>query len=40
MNFVLDGVDQSLYVIAVFMDIQKAFDCISHDILIEKLKYY
>ena len=28
------------HTIAIFLDVQKAFDTVSHEILIEKLKYY
>lgn len=39
-NFVIEGLDEGEFVACIFVDLRKAFDCIPHDILIEKLKYY
>ena len=37
---VLNSFDNNELTIAVFLDLTKAFDCINHEILFEKLKYY
>ena len=37
---VLNNFDENNYTIAVFLDLTKAFDCVSHQILLKKLKYY
>ena len=39
-NDVLRGFDDNKFTIAVFLDLTKAFDCVSHEILIKKLEYY
>lgn len=38
--FVLRALDESKKCASVFCDLSKAFDCLRHDILLEKLKYY
>jgi hypothetical protein len=34
---ILDSMNNRLYSSAIFIDISKAFDCVSHDILLENL---
>ena len=37
LQFVYDNLDKGNVVISLFLDFAKAFDCVSHDILLEKL---
>lgn len=37
-NKIVDGQEQNKYVGVTFCDLQKAFDCVSHNILMEKLR--
>jgi hypothetical protein len=37
---VLSSLDNKLYVGGLFCNLQKAFDCVNHEILISKLKFY
>lgn len=39
-SFILDGFESREHVGAVFCDLSKAFDCVSHELLIKKLDYY
>jgi len=34
------ALDENKYVAAILMDLSKAFDCLPHDLLLGKLKYY
>ena len=36
----LKAFDDNKITIAVFLDLTKAFDCVNHEILQKKLKYY
>ena len=38
-NEILQAWNSKLQVAEIFSDLAKAFDCVNHDILIEKLKY-
>jgi hypothetical protein len=39
-NGILQAWNSKLQVAGIFSDLANAFDCVNHDILIEKLKYY
>ena len=37
---VLSSLDKRYYIGGLFCDLQKAFDCVNHDILLAKMKFY
>jgi hypothetical protein len=39
-NGILHDWNSELQVVGIFCDFAKAFDCVNHDILIEKFNYY
>ena len=39
-NDIIDNFDNNKYTLSVFLDLTKAFDCVSHKILASKLKHY
>jgi len=39
-NGILQAWKSKLQVVGIFCDLTKVLDCVNHDILIEKLKYY
>jgi hypothetical protein len=39
-NGIFQAWNSKLQVFGLFCDLAKAFDCVNHDILIEKIKYY
>jgi len=40
LNMVLSSLDNKNYVGGLFCDLQKAFDCVNHDIPLAKMKFY
>lgn len=38
-NFVRRYIDVSYKIMGIFLDVQKAFDCINHKLLLQNLKY-
>jgi len=39
-NFVNDALDLKKTLVALFLDVRKAFDCLSHDILLAKFSHF
>ena len=39
-RYIYDELDSGNYVFSIFVDFKKAFDCVSHDILLSKLHHY
>ena len=39
-NGILDALNNKMMVGGIFCDLQKAFDCVNHNILLTKLKFY
>jgi retron-type reverse transcriptase len=40
LNYILHALNNKAHVGGIFCDLKKAFDCINHDLLMKKLKFY
>ena len=40
MKYIYNSLDEGKYVFGIFINLKKAFDTVSHDILLDKLKHY
>ena len=40
LNEVMSSLDRKNFVGGLFCDLQKAFDCVNHDILLAKMEFY
>ena len=40
MQYIYDNLDQGHTVISIFLDFSKAFDCVNHEILLDKMSVY
>jgi hypothetical protein len=40
LNDILLALNNKAYVWDIFCDLEKAFDCVNHDLLIQKFKFY
>ena len=39
-EYIYNALDEGSYVIGAYIDLKKAFDSVSHEILLQKLQYY
>jgi hypothetical protein len=40
LNYILSSLDKKYFVVGLFWDLQKAFDCVNHNILLAKIELY
>jgi len=39
-DYILEAWNNKMHVVGIFCDLAKDFDCMNHDILLQKLQYY